>query len=258
MALGVSTGKIVSTREGLGVEANGSRGAHRGGGGLGCLYMESIWAAVDAYVADRLIPADASLDAVLRASETAGLPPIQVSQAQGKFLHLLAKLMGAKSILEIGTLGGYSTIWMARALPAGGTIVTLELDPAHAAVAQANFARAGVAEKVDLRLGAAIHALPRLVSEGAGPFDLIFVDADKESAAEYLEGSLKLARPGTLIIVDNVVRGGEVANLSSTDARVQGIQRFMDRVRAHPELAATALQTVGAKGYDGFALVLVP
>lgn len=217
----------------------------------------ALWRAVDDYVVSRLLPDDPVLDATLKASAEAGLPPIAVSAAQGQMLHLFARMVGARRILEIGTLGGYSTIFLARALPADGRLVTLEAEPRHAAVAAANFERAGLAAKIDLRVAPAIETLPRLEAEGAGPFDLVFIDADKPSNTDYLAWSLKLSRPGTIIICDNVVRDGAVIEAESTDASVQGVRRFFDAVAAHQGLTATAVQTVGAKGYDGFALLRV-
>ena len=215
------------------------------------------WNAIDQYYVDLLMPADAVLEAALRDSEAAGLPSIHVAPNQGKFLHLLARAIGAKNILEIGTLGGYSTIWLARALPAGGKLVTLEADARHADVARANLARAGVSAKVELILAPAIETLPRLERDRRGPFDLIFIDADKPSTAAYFEWSVKLSRPGTLIIVDNVVRKGAVADASSTDENVQGIRRFATALAAERRVTATALQTVGSKGYDGFVMGVV-
>jgi predicted O-methyltransferase YrrM len=215
------------------------------------------WASVDQYFAHLFIPPDPALEQTLRASAAAGLPPIHVSPLQGKLLHLLARLTGARNVLEIGTLGGYSTIWLARALPPGGRVVTLESNPAHAAVARANFAAAGVAHAVHLREGSALQSLAGLRSEGAAPFDLIFIDADKTSYPDYLDWSLRLSRRGTVIIADNVVRNGAVLDAQSTDPNVQAVRRFNDLVAANPRLAATALQTVGAKGYDGFAVVVV-
>jgi len=215
--------------------------------------MEADWKRVDAYIVDRLVPADAALDAALAANAAAGLPAIDVAPNQGKLLHILARLVGARRILEIGTLGGYSTIWMARALPDGGRLVTLEADPGHAEVARANLARAGLAESVELLVGPAADTLPTL----AGPFDLIFIDADKRSNPIYLEWTLRLARPGTVIVCDNVVRDGRVADAESRDPDIIGIRRFFDLLAAEPRLTATALQTVGSKGWDGFAIALV-
>jgi len=215
------------------------------------------WTAVDRYFTDLLLPPDVALDAALRDSAAAGLPAIQVSPAQGKLLHLLARIHQARTILEIGTLGGYSTIWLARALPAGGRLVTLEADPKHAGVARANIARAGLANVVELRLGQAQATLPKLAAEGRGPFDLIFIDADKPSYPDYFAWALKLSRPGTLIIADNVVRKGAVVDAASDDPNVQGMRRFNEVLAAEPRVSATAIQTVGSKGYDGFAIALV-
>lgn len=219
--------------------------------------MRELWTQVDDYYGDLLAPSDEILDSVLLANEQAGLPAIGVSRLQGKFLEVLVRVSGARSILEIGTLGGYSTIWMARALPDGGRIVTLELDPRHAEVALANLLRAGVGERVDLRVGKAMESLPKLVGTAAAPFDLIFIDADKESYPEYLDWSLKLSHPGTVIVGDNVVRDGKVVDPECDDPRVQGIRRFAARLAAEPRLSSTAMQTVGAKGYDGFTLAVV-
>jgi predicted O-methyltransferase YrrM len=219
--------------------------------------MRETWTAVDDYVTDLLIPPDPTLDAALAAADAAGLPPIQVSPAQGKLLALLAQLRGARSILEIGTLGGYSTIWLARALPPDGRLVTLEAEPRHADVARANIARAGLAARVDLRVGRALDTLPGVAADARGPFDLIFIDADKPSIPEYFDWALRLSRRGTLIIVDNVVRDGALADATSEDPSVQGVRRFMTRMAAEPRVSATVMQTVGSKGYDGFALALV-
>jgi predicted O-methyltransferase YrrM len=215
------------------------------------------WMAVDRYFTDLLIAPDPVLDAALEASAAAGLPPISVSPCEGKLLQLLARMQRAQSILEIGTLGGYSTIWLARALAAGGRLITLEADPKHAEVAKANIARAGLAEVVEVRLGPAIETLPQLAYEGRGPFDLIFIDADKESYADYLVWALKLSRVGTVIVADNVVRDGAVVDAATNDPRVQGIQRFNQLLAREPRVSATAVQTVGGRGYDGFALALV-
>nr|MBA2441935.1 O-methyltransferase [Rubrobacter sp.] len=187
----------------------------------------------------------------------AGLPQIDVSPNQGKLLHLLARVQGARTVLEIGTLGGYSTIWLARALPADGYLVTLENDPAHAEVAQANIVRAGLSETVEVRLGQGLDTLPQVAAEGRGPFDLAFIDADKQSTPEYFEWALELSRPGSLIVVDNVVRGGAVLDETSEDPAIRGIRRFYDLLAAEPRASATGLQTVGSKGYDGFAIALI-
>lgn len=217
----------------------------------------TLWAEMDDYIVERLLPADPVLEEALAASTAAGLPAISVSAAQGQMLHLFARMIGAKRILEIGTLGGYSAIFLARALPADGKLVTLEFEPRHAEVAAANLARAGLSDKVDLRVGRAIDTLPRLEAEGQGPFDLVFIDADKPSNPDYLHWALRLSRPGTVIICDNVVRSGKVLDAESTDANVIGVRRLFDLAGADPRLSATAVQTVGAKGYDGFALLRV-
>jgi predicted O-methyltransferase YrrM len=215
------------------------------------------WTEVDQYISERLVPADAALQATLKANAAAGLPSIDVAPNQGKLLHLLALTAGARRILEIGTLGGYSTIWLARALPAGGRLVTLEVEPKHAKVAQANLAGAGLASVVEVRLGPAAESLARLHSEGGEPFDLIFIDADKQSMPTYLEWSMKLARPGTLIVADNVVREGAIVDAGNTDPSVQGVRTMFEQMAAEPKLTATAIQTVGSKGYDGFAMAVV-
>ncbi|MFG1370619.1 O-methyltransferase [Xanthobacter oligotrophicus] len=217
----------------------------------------TLWAEMDDYIVERLLPDDPVLEEALAASTAAGLPAISVSAAQGQMLHLFARMIGAKRILEIGTLGGYSAIFLARSLPADGKLVTLEFEPRHAEVAAANLARAALSDKVDLRVGRAIDTLPTLEAEGQGPFDLIFIDADKPSNPDYLHWALRLSRPGTVIICDNVVRSGKVLDGESTDANVIGVRRFFDLAGADPRLSATAVQTVGAKGYDGFALLLV-
>lgn len=215
------------------------------------------WTVVDRYITDLLVPHDPALDAALQASADAGLPPHNVAPNQGKLLWLLAQIQGARTILEIGTLGGYSTIWLARALPSNGRLITLEADPKHAEVARVNISRAGLSSVVDLRLGHAIDTLPQLEVEGVGPFDLIFIDADKPSNPEYFRWALRLCRRGTLIIADNVVRAGAVADTLSEDPSVQGIRRFNELLAAEPRVNATAIQTVGSKGYDGLAIALV-
>lgn len=219
--------------------------------------MKEQWTAVGQYLADLLVPPDAALDAALAASEAAGLPAIAVAPNEGKLLHLLALMCGARTILEIGTLGGYSTIWLARALPPGGRLVTLELDPAHAEVARANVGRAGLAEVVEVRVGPALETLPRLAAEGRGPFDLVFVDADKGGYPDYLAWALRLTRRGSVIVADNVVREGVVADPASDDPNVRGVRRFLELLAAEPRVSATAVQTVGSKGYDGFAIAVV-
>ncbi len=215
------------------------------------------WAEVDRYIQDALIPPDAALDAALKDSEAAGLPSIQVSPAQGKFLHLLAGIQGARNILELGTLGGYSTIWLARALPPGGRLVTLEADARHADVSRKNIARAGLAEVVEVRLGPALETLPQLAAENRGPFDFIFIDANKDQIPDYFQWALKLARSGSVIIVDNVVRKGALADPATTDASVLGVRRFHGMLKTEPRVTATTLQTVGGKGYDGFTMIVV-
>ena len=215
------------------------------------------WAAVDRYITDHLLPPDPILDAAIESSQAAELPPIQVSPAQGRMLHILARAKVARRILELGTLGGYSTIWLARALAPDGHLTTLEADPKHAAVARANLERAGVSHIVELRLGPALESLKKMANAGTAPFDFIFIDADKPGYADYLTWSLKLSRPGTLIVADNVVRKGNVVDESSVDVDVQGIRRFIEMLAAQPRLMATAIQTVGSKGYDGFTLALV-
>lgn len=215
------------------------------------------WTEVDRYLTERLAPAEPVLDAAMKANAAAGLPSIDVSPMQGKLLHVLALTKGARRILEIGTLGGYSTMWMALALPAGGRVVTLELEPKHAAVARTNLERAGLSEKVEIRIGPALDSLAQLVREGAAPFDLIFIDADKRSIPAYLEWAMRLAEVGTLIVTDNVVREGAILDAASTDQDVQGVRAMFDMLAAEPRLASTAIQTVGVKGYDGFALAVV-
>ncbi|MCK7622286.1 O-methyltransferase [Streptomyces sp. RS10V-4] len=215
------------------------------------------WADVDGYLAELFALEDDALAQARQASDAAGLPQIAVSAAQGKLLHLLARLRGARRILEIGTLGGYSTIWLARALPPEGRLVTLEARAEHAEVARANLVRAGLADRVEVRVGAALTALPDLAAEGGEPFDVIFIDADKGNNAAYLEWSLKLGRPGTLVILDNVVADGAVIDPEDTGARTEGIRRGLAFLAGEPGLSATAVQTVGAKGYDGFALALI-
>ena len=215
------------------------------------------WADVDRWFSDQLIPADPALEAVLEANTRAGLPPHDVSPNQGRLLQLLALVRGVRRILEIGTLGGYSTIWLARALPSDGTLVTIEADPARAAVARSNVERAGLADLVDIRVGAALDVLPQLAAEDGGAFDLVFIDADKPNNPHYLTWALRLAAPGTVVVADNVVRNGAVIDADSEDPSVQGVRRFTEQLAAEPRLSATAVQTVGTKGYDGFILALV-
>ncbi|GAA1981742.1 O-methyltransferase [Amycolatopsis minnesotensis] len=214
---------------------------------------QELWTAVDNYFAEKLLPPDPALDHALEASAAAGLPEIAVTPHQGKFLNLLAKLAGARSILEIGTLGGYSTIWLARALAPGGNLVTLEAVPKHAEVARANIAKAGLGGVVDIRVGPALDTLPTLT----GPFDLVFIDADKQNNPHYFQWAVRLAKPGTVIVVDNVVRQGAVANATSEDEAVRGVRALHDLIEAEPRAEATALQTVGAKGYDGCTVAII-
>jgi predicted O-methyltransferase YrrM len=216
-----------------------------------------IWNAVESYLNEKLVPADATLQAALMNNIASGLPTIDVAPHEGKLLYLLAKMRSAKRILEIGTLGGYSTIWLARALPEDGSLITLELDPKHAEVATTNIAAAGLSSRVEVRLGPAQDSLAKLHAEGAKPFDFIFIDADKSGYPAYLDWSLRLSQPGTVIVADNVVREGGVIDAESKDASVQGVRRFLDQIATDPHLEATALQTVGSKGYDGFALAVV-
>jgi len=215
------------------------------------------WTAVDRYFAEALLAPDSALDAALDRSAEAGLPPISVSPLQGRLLHILARAAGARNILELGTLGGYSTIWLARALPSGGHLVTLEIDPKHAEVARRNIEDAGCSRVVELRTGPALDILPRLAVEGRGPFDFIFIDADKTGIPDYFGWSLRLARSGSLIVVDNVVRRGAVIDADSEDPGVRAVRRFNELVAHEPRVMATAIQTVGTKGWDGFAIVLV-
>ncbi len=217
---------------------------------------KKLWTAVDQYTTDLLLPADPALDAALASSEAAGLPSISVSPSQGKLLMLLAQLAGAKQILEIGTLGGYSSIWLGRALAPGGRLITLEANPKHAEVARGNIARAGLAEVVEVRLGDARAGIQQLAAEGR-VFDLVFIDADKQSIPHYLEWSLKLSHRGTLIIVDNVIRDGALIDAKSEDPNVLGARRMHEMLAAEPCLSATTIQTVGSKGYDGLTLALV-
>lgn len=218
---------------------------------------EKTWTAVDDYLSAMLVAPDAALDATLQASAAAGLPEIAVAPTQGKLLMLLARSINARNILELGTLGGYSTIWLARALPKGGRVVTLEADKHHAKVARANFEAAGLSSVIDLRFGKALDILPKLAAEKPEPFDFIFIDADKQNIPDYFTWSLKLARPGSLIVVDNVIRDGAVIEARSSDHSVKGVRRFNEMLKAEKRVSATAIQTVGVKGYDGFAMVLV-
>lgn len=215
------------------------------------------WTAVDDYITARLIPPDPVLEAALAATAAAGIPMINVAPNQGKLLYVLAVAHGARTILEIGTLAGYSTIWLARALPADGRLITLEYEPKHAEMARANIARAGLAAQVEVRVGAALDTLPQLAAEDAGPFDLVFIDADKVNSVAYFNWALKLTRPGSLIIIDNVVRDGKVIDAASRDVSVQGVRALYEALAAEPRVAATAVQTVGSKGYDGLAVAVV-
>jgi predicted O-methyltransferase YrrM len=216
-----------------------------------------LWQAVDAYVSETIVGRDSALEAALKANAAAGLPSIDVSAPQGKLIHLMARMMGARNVLEIGTLGGYSTIWLASALPDVGRLITLEWSARHAEVARRNVAHAGFGGKVEIRTGAALETLPKIEAEGLGPFDFVFIDADKENNAAYLEWALRLSRRGAAIVVDNVVRDGEVADARSADSDVVGVRRMFEMIAREPRLSATAIQTVGAKGWDGFALAVV-
>jgi predicted O-methyltransferase YrrM len=216
-----------------------------------------LWSTVDTYFADLLAPTDPLLDAALAANNAADLPAIDVTRNQGKFLQVLVQIAQAKRVLELGLLGGYSTIWMARGLPQGGRIISLERSQKHADVARGNLTRAGLIDRVEIRVGPALESLPVLVSEGAGPFDLIFLDADKPNNANYLRWALKLARPGTVIVVDNIVRDGKVIEADSDDENVQGSRRTAEALAAEPSLSSVVMQTVGSKGYDGFAVAVV-
>jgi predicted O-methyltransferase YrrM len=218
---------------------------------------QDTWTAVDEYVTGLLAPPDEALDAAVRAGEAAGLPQIQVSPPQGKLLNLLAKAIGARSILELGTLAGYSTIWLARALPADGRLITLEANPEYAEVAAASLAAAGLSKVVEVRVGPALDQLPQLEADGAGPFDLTFIDADKVHTPDYFAWALEHSRPGSLIVADNVIRDGRLADLSDDDPPIAAQRRFHEQLAAEPRVEATTIQTVGAKGYDGFTLVRV-
>ncbi len=218
---------------------------------------QPIWTAVDDYLDQHYLEEDPVLDDLLRASDAAGLPEINVAPNQGKMLMMFAMMVGAKRILEIGTLGGYSTVWLARALPADGRLITLEYEPTHAEVARANIERAGYADQVTVRQGLAVDTLAQLQTENTPPFDLVFIDADKPNNTNYVRGAMALSRPGTLIIVDNVVRNGEVIQAGNDDESVQGVRAMNEFIANEPRLTATAVQTVGSKGYDGFALLLV-
>jgi predicted O-methyltransferase YrrM len=222
--------------------------------GGGCV---NPWDEVDRFIEETLVPSDASLDGALAANHAAGLPPHDVSRALGKMLHLLVRIQQARLVLEIGTLGGYSTIWLARALSSNGHLISLEIDSSRAELARMNLRREGLETQVEVRVGPAIDTLRRLKEDGTGPFDFIFIDADKPSNPEYLKRALELSRPGTVIVGDNVVRNGAVADSRSTDQNVVGVRRFLEDIGRHPRLSATVIQTVGLKGYDGFVMALV-
>jgi len=219
--------------------------------------QDETWIAIDDYIAENVLDEDPALEAALAASEAAGLPPIQVAPVQGKLLMILAAAMGARRILEIGTLGGYSTIWLARGLVEGGNLITLDMNPDYAEVARSNIANAGLADRVEVRVGKALDMLPQLEAEGAGPFDLVFIDADKPSTPDYFDWAVRLSRKGSLIVVDNVVREGAILAGQSENKHVKGLRDFFTRAGADPRVTATAFQTVGAKGHDGLAIVLV-
>lgn len=219
--------------------------------------MKDVWTAVDQYFEEKLVPADEALEAALKASREAGLPAIDVTPLQGRMLELLVRMTGARRVLEVGTLGGYSTIWLARAVAEDGVVISLEIDAHHAEVARGNLRRAGLHGRVDVRVGPALEGLEAMVDGDAEPFDVIFIDADKPGYPEYLTWALKLARPGTVIVADNVVRDGKVIEANSRDANVQGVRQFTEMVAAEPRLSATAMQGVGKKGYDGFVLAVV-
>jgi predicted O-methyltransferase YrrM len=219
---------------------------------------EQQWSAVDDYLNQVVVRPDAALDQALRATAEAGMPKISVSAPLGKLLNLIARMVGARRVLEVGTLGGYSTIWLARALPAEGRVVSLEISPDHAAVVRSNLERAGLAARAEVRVGPALESLPELAEEGAGPFDLVFIDADKANIPAYFEWGLRLGRPGGVIVVDNVVRNGAVLDTSGRDANVAGVRRLNDLLASRPDLEATTIQTVGSKGYDGFTIALIP
>ena len=224
---------------------------------MGDRAIDARWTAVDDYITGLMIGHDPALTGALEASQTANLPAINVTAPQGKLLHLLVRLVNATRILEIGTLGGYSTIWMARALPQGGRLVTIEADARHASVARTNLERAGLSDIVDLREGKALDVLPSLERDHAGPFDLSFIDADKPNTPDYFSWALRLSRPGSIIVADNVVRDGGVSDAGNPDPSVRGMRRVLELMAAEPRVSATVVQTVGAKGYDGFAIALV-
>jgi predicted O-methyltransferase YrrM len=218
---------------------------------------QDLWTKVDDYINGVAVGTDAALEAASAAAAAAQLPPISVTPAHGKLLHLLVRAQGAKRILEVGTLAGYSTIWLARAVPPGGRVITLEANPMHADIARANIERAGLTGRIELRLGDALDTLPKLAAEKQPPFDFTFIDADRTNLAEYFDWAVRLSHPGSVIIVDNVVRKGSVIDASSDDPNVKGVRRFNDRLTADTRVTATMVQTVSAKGYDGFAMALV-
>jgi predicted O-methyltransferase YrrM len=218
---------------------------------------QQLWTSVDDYITDLFVPFDPVMQEVLAASEAAGLPSISVAPNEGKLLMLLAQICGARNILEIGTLGGYSTIWLARGMSSGGSLITLEASAKHGEIARTNIARAGLSGVAEVRVGPALETLPRVAAEGRSPFDLIFIDADKEGYAEYFAWALKLARPGSMIIADNVIRDGEILDPANSDPRVQGIRRFNQLLAKEPRVKATMIQTVGRKGHDGMAIAIV-
>lgn len=218
---------------------------------------QDIWTAVDRYFNDAAVGSDAALDAAAAAAQAAQLPPVSVTPAYGKLLHLIARAQGAKRILEIGTLAGYSTIWLARAVPADGRVITLEFNPKHANLARANLAHAGLADRVELRVGPALDSLSQLAGGREQPFDFIFIDADRPNVAAYFDWAVKLARRGSIIVVDNVVRKGRVLDTSNSDPEIVGVRRFVERLASDPRVSATMMQMVSSKGHDGFALALV-
>ena len=218
---------------------------------------EEIWSRAEQYIVEHLLGRDEALDSVLAAAQAAEMPDIQVSPTHGKLLMLLAQMHGAKKILEIGTLAGYSTIWLARALPADGKLITLEFDPKHAAVARSNIAKAGFADRVEVREGSALNTLPLLKAEGAGPFDFVFIDANKTGYSDYLDWALQLTRRGSVIVADNTVQAGRIADADCDDPTVQAIRSFIEKLGAEPRVNATILQCVGSKGYDGLAIGVV-
>jgi predicted O-methyltransferase YrrM len=219
--------------------------------------MQDLWTNVDRYFGDLLAPEDSHFKSIVEANQAAGLPSIDVPALLGKFLDLMIRISGARRVLEVGTLGGYSTLWLARAVPPDGRVITLELEPRHAEIARTNLQNAGVLDRVDIRFGKAIDSLRELHESSAQPFDLIFLDADKQGLPEYLEWSLKLSRPGTVIIADNVVRDGKVIDSDNADPNIQGVRRLTELMASEPRLSATAIPTVGARGYDGFSIAVV-